>query len=35
VFVEADVDLEWRQVGGTTQCGGQMEATVTVPAPPE
>ena len=26
-------DPEWRRVGGTAECGGPSEATVTVPAP--
>jgi hypothetical protein len=30
---EVATDLVWRQVGGSAECGGPMEATVTVPAP--
>ena len=32
VLGAADVDLDWRRVGGTAECGGPHEATATVPA---
>jgi hypothetical protein len=32
-LAEVDADLEWERVGGSEDCGGPHEATVTVPAP--
>jgi hypothetical protein len=33
LLAEVDADLDWVRVGGTEECGGPREATVTVPAP--
>ena len=33
VLAGLSADLEWERVGGSEQCGGPHEATVTVPAP--
>ena len=33
VLAEVEADLEWVRVGGSAECGGPHEATVTVPAP--
>ena len=33
VLAELTADLEWVRVGGSAECGGPHEATVTVPAP--
>ena len=33
VLAEVDADLDWVRVGGSAECGGPHEATVTVPAP--
>ena len=33
VLAELTADLEWARVGGSAECGGPHEATVTVPAP--
>ena len=30
---EVTSDLDWVRVGGTAECGGPLQATVTVPAP--
>lgn len=30
---EVRADLTWRRVGGSAECGGPMEAEVTIPAP--
>jgi hypothetical protein len=30
---QVDADLDWRRIGGTAECGGPMEATVTIPTP--
>ena len=32
-LAEVSADLEWHRVGGSEECGGPMETTVTVPAP--
>ena len=32
-LAEFEADLDWVRVGGSEECGGPMEATVTVPAP--
>jgi hypothetical protein len=33
VLAGLSADLEWARVGGSAECGGPHEATVTVPAP--
>ncbi len=33
VLAGLTADLEWERVGGSAECGGPHEATVTVPAP--
>ena len=33
VLTELETELEWVRVGGSEECGGPMQATVTVPAP--
>jgi hypothetical protein len=33
VLAQLTADLEWVRVGGSDECGGPHEATVTVPAP--
>jgi hypothetical protein len=32
-LAEVDAELDWVRVGGTEECGGPLDATVTVPAP--
>jgi hypothetical protein len=32
-LTEVHAELDWRRVGGSAECGGPMEATVTVPVP--
>jgi hypothetical protein len=32
-LTEVDVDVDWRRVGGSEECGGPHEAAVVVPAP--
>jgi hypothetical protein len=33
VLAGLSADLDWQRVGGSAECGGPHEATVTVPAP--
>ena len=33
VLAGLSADLDWQRVGGSEECGGPHEATVTVPAP--
>ncbi|MCW2510355.1 MAG: hypothetical protein JWP68_3503 [Modestobacter sp.] len=32
-LAKVDAELEWVRVGGSEECGGPLEATVTIPAP--
>jgi hypothetical protein len=32
-LAEVDAELEWARVGGSEECGGPVQATVTIPAP--